>query len=233
MVFVREMTKALGFSSGLVRFGEKDSIGEGKSYRVLPAPAQFSDGRHYFNSFSPLDQLLYVNATIPEFDVYNNESVYFPIGAMKAKRAHELEKKMFSSRAKDMIVSDVERSGTRMHLATKSGNLRILLANNDYLPFDNGAMGFVDRKLSNSDEFLMTPIDYDIPAGNLKGLPSIRGKSLMDMIQEYNVTKLYGPKTLQVLAMMGYSTRKSPAVKVQSPPLKYSTFYDDNDLLLG
>ena len=234
MVFAREMTKALGFTSGLVLEGSyhfiKDIDQYKDGYNLDPLETKIEPHTFYYNSFSPLDFLLKSNME-GHPPMSNIEKIatlglvkrphYFPIGSMKLGH-------MYRNEMRKLYYGDNGYGGWSGELRWRRiGKLRVELAKGGYLYFDPFAMGFVDRKLANSSEFLMTPFDYDIVKNNIPGLPTIKGKSLLGLMKG---SFLFGPKTLDVLAMMGYRTRTSPLMKSHSPPLKYSTFYEDNNI---
>ena len=187
VVAAREITKGLGFSSGLAYYNN-----------VLPsnmpyvAPKLHSDSSQtYFEPPSVLDSLLYAN-NLPVLGFTN--SITMPTYT-------NINKELFMARM-EVLPSNKDACSDLYVLAT-SPNLVARLPQGDlplYSVLEVGGKEVQYQTILQSPqdpEFLMSPLADTV------------GRNLISEMVNRNMKHIYGPKTLQVLEAIGYPTAKS------------------------
>ena len=167
LFFAREITKALGFQSGLKRYGlSKRIIAPTRRYVTLKEHMKGSKTGSYMGYVTPFDSILY--STMPksrwqqclEFVTCKMDTEEFQ---SIAEITRKLEPFQYLVGTLNSIVSlnsepNFMEPASKLFTLFKSPNLAARFKDGSQLKMDNFAMGYVSRNLFQSSEFLMTPL---------------------------------------------------------------------------
>ena len=205
LMIAREITRGLGFESH-IRLAENDDV-----IRAYPATDFKLRGKSVYARRSPLDNLL-VGRNPPEiFNTFGRHleqtNTRYPISAIFDKF-----EKLGLYKFKLPTYASFNLGFRLRHTAWQLG---IIMRDSIVAKIDDGSHlsivfqnnGRLSTNSVDGAEFLMST------------QAAVKGVSLRQLMQQYNVENVYGPKMLKIFEALGYSTLSKPEVVQFAPDI--------------
>ena len=189
-VFARELTKAMGFKSGL----KLDITERGDQLRVPRAmhlPDVGPDSGLYMNPITPFDSL-----TFGFKDPNSNEDSVLNVS--KGFKKYLLRPLSVAESTAQDGDSNFFRTGLLLNSIYKSQSLELRLRDGQTIRLDGRIPG-ISNEFKEKEDFLMVAYGTAYQSINLK-----------ENIVKHGMQTIYGPKTLAVLEEIGWPTRRNP-----------------------
>ena len=201
-VFARELTKAMGFKSGL----KLDITERGDQLRVPRAmhlPVVGQDSGLYMNPITPFDSLTFgikdpkrTRKCFNDVFCFSNEDSVLNVS--KGFNKYLLRPLFGAESTAPNGDTDFYRAGLLLDSIYESPGLELRLRDGQTIRLDNRIPG-ISKEFKETEDFLMVADGTAYQSINLK-----------ENIIKHGMQTIYGPKTLAVLEEIGWPTRRTP-----------------------